>query len=256
RLYPRLADSATVRWQEGVRRGVLWDWQNVWRDHGQQSSERRGRRVPGGNRCRSVFHRRQRGRLRPPQMVLPARPRVLVPAIVPQERLCAIARRLFLSLNPQLQELPGWLRIDDDLGEFRPLAFLVNPQHGTGSDVTQREAPGEALPILQELDVRLEKAAIVEGAHVISSRLIVEGDNPERLENGLVVRPGSSDPLNFQNQPIQLELSLFSLRQNERLARATLHTSVSGPFADQKRQLPHRRSLRVQIRRSRELCHA
>src|SRR5215467_462512 len=110
-----------------------------------------------------------------------------------------------LSFDCKFHQLSGRLRIDSNFGQFGPLALLVDPQHGTGSDGPQREAPGKALDILQKLHVCLQKAPVVERAHMIHARLIVEGDDPEGLENGFVVGLGSPNPLDFQNQPVQLE---------------------------------------------------
>ena len=62
-----------------------------------------------------------------------------------------------------------------------------------------------------EFDVRFEEAAIVECAHVMCAHLVVEGDNPKSLENGLVVGLGSPDSLDFQDQSIQLELGFLRL---------------------------------------------
>src|SRR5436190_15046744 len=72
-----------------------------------------------------------------------------------------------------------------------------------------------------EFDVRFEEAAVVEGAHVISARLVVEGDDPESLENWLAVGLGSPDSFDFQDQPIQFELGFFRLHQHERFPWST-----------------------------------
>ncbi len=102
-----------------------------------------------------------------------------------------------------------------------------------------------------EFDVRFEEAAVVEGAHVISARLVVEGDDPESLENWLAVGLGSPDSFDFQDQPIQFELGFFRLHQHERFPWSTQQASLSHPFARQETELLHRRSLRVQVRCSR-----
>ena len=71
-------------------------------------------------------------------------------------------KALFLPFDGQFEEFSGCLRVDADLGKFGPLALLIDPQQGTGPDGTQREAPGEAFAILQQLHVRLQEAAVVE----------------------------------------------------------------------------------------------
>ena len=83
-----------------------------------------------------------------------------------------------MSFDREFHEPSCRLRIDADLGKFCPLAFLVDPQHGTGSDGAQREAPGKALAVLQtEFDSSSDYMLVdlLQGRRELGERLLQLG---------------------------------------------------------------------------------
>src|SRR5208282_4689608 len=70
-IHSRTPDPASLRRQEGLCRQLLRSRQDVQIFPGGEVSNRRGGGRGRRNRSRPTFHRRQRRRFRPPEMVFP-----------------------------------------------------------------------------------------------------------------------------------------------------------------------------------------
>src|SRR5262249_22788650 len=118
---------------------------------------------------------------------------------------------------------------------------------GTGTHFAQFKTPREALDAFEQGDVSLQEAAIVEGAHVVAAAFVVPGDYAQGLEPGPAAGP-APDPLDEQQQAIELIPGLFRLGHLHALARRAQHPRVAGPRPDQKFQLLHGGPLRLYVR--------
>jgi hypothetical protein len=155
----------------------------------------------------------------------------------------------------KFQQFFGRFRANLNLGKFYPFAAFIYSQHGFGRDLAQGKAPTYSLIMVQEFHVAFEKAAIIEGTHVISCIFVIEGDHPEGLQNSAPVRFCPPNSFDDQYQAIEPILCFFTLMQIQRFTGTAHQTGLPIPFPDQKFQLLHRSTLRVEVRNSGQVSH-